>query len=176
MKENEKLDVNTPDPARKNGKTGGGTPAALLAKYREAILYVFFGGCTTLVNWGSYALTYNVLGIPNVPSVIIAWVLAVAFAFVTNKIWVFESRSWEGPVVRHELWTFLAARIVTGLLDLGIMALAVDVFHGNGNVWKLVSNVVVVILNYVASRLFIFTKGKGETRTAPEQARQPEKK
>ncbi len=130
----------------------------LFTKYKEQILYVFFGGLTTLINWGAYALCYNVLGVSNVPSVIIAWILGVAFAFVTNKIWVFESRSFDTKTVMRELWTFVAARLATGLLDLGIMYLAVDVLGGNGNVWKLISNVVVIILNYVFSKLIVFRK------------------
>ena len=130
----------------------------LFAKYKEQILYVFFGGLTTLINWGAYALCYNVLGVSNVPSVIIAWILGVAFAFVTNKIWVFESRSFDTKTVMRELWTFVAARLATGLLDLGIMYLAVDVLGGNGNVWKLISNVIVIILNYVFSKLIVFRK------------------
>jgi Predicted membrane protein len=140
---------------------------ALVLKYKEQILYVFFGGLTTLINWGAYALCYNVLGVSNVPSVIIAWILGVAFAFVTNKIWVFESRSFNTQTVLRELWTFVAARLVTGLLDLGIMYLAVDVLGGNGNVWKLISNVIVIILNYVFSKLIVFKKQEkpGEKET-----------
>ena len=140
---------------------------ALALKYKEQILYVFFGGLTTLINWGAYALCYNVLGVSNVPSVIIAWILGVAFAFVTNKIWVFESRSFDTKTVLRELWTFVAARLVTGLLDLGIMYLAVDVLGGNGNVWKLISNVIVIILNYVFSKLIVFKKQEkpGEKET-----------
>ena len=130
----------------------------LFTKYKEQILYVFFGGLTTLINWGAYALCYNVLGVSNVPSVIIAWILGVAFAFVTNKLWVFESRSFDTKTVMRELWTFVAARLATGLLDLGIMYLAVDVLGGNGNVWKLISNVIVIILDYVFSQLIVFRK------------------
>ena len=139
-------------------KSAGGKLRSLFQKYRGMILYVFFGGCTTVVNWAVYYLCYNLLHVPNVPSTIAAWVLAVAFAFVTNKLWVFESKSWKADVLLHELWTFLAARIATGLLDVLIMYLAVDVLHGNGNLWKLLSNVVVVVLNYIASKWFIFNK------------------
>ena len=130
-------------------------------KHKAVLLYLFFGGLTTMINWGAYALCYNVLGVSNVPSVIIAWILGVAFAFVTNKIWVFESRSFDTKTVLRELWTFVAARLATGLLDLGIMYLAVDVLGGNGNVWKLISNVVVIILNYVFSKLIVFRKRDG---------------
>ncbi len=138
----------------------------LFTKYRAMILYVFFGGCTTLVNMGAYYLCYNVARIPNVPSTVIAWLLAVIAAFVTNKLWVFDSKSWAKDVVFHEIWSFFAARIATGLLDVGIMYLAVDVMHWNATVWKLVSNVIVIILNYVASKLFIFRKKDTEEKEA----------
>lgn len=128
----------------------------LAVKYRSIILYVVFGAMTTLVNMAAYWLCYNVIGIPNVPSTIIAWVLAVSFAFVTNKLWVFDSKSWDEKTLRHEIPTFFGARLLTGLLDVGIMYVTVDVMGWNGMVWKLVSNVIVIILNYIASKLVIF--------------------
>ena len=131
---------------------------ALVVKYQDMILYVFFGALATLVNTASYYLCYNIIGISNVPSVIIAWLLAVVFAFFTNKLWVFKSKSFAPDVLKHEIPTFFGARLLTGLLDLGIMYLAVDVLHGNGTVWKLISNILVIILNYVASKLIIFKK------------------
>lgn len=130
----------------------------LAVKYRSIILYVVFGAMTTLVNMAAYWLCYNVIGIPNVPSTIIAWVLAVSFAFVTNKLWVFDSKSWDAKTLRHEIPTFFGARLLTGLLDVGIMYVTVDVMGWNGMVWKLVSNVIVIILNYIASKLVIFKK------------------
>lgn len=131
---------------------------ALIVKYQDMILYVFFGALATLVNTASYYLCYNIIGMSNVPSVIIAWLLAVVFAFFTNKLWVFKSKSFAPDVLKHEIPTFFGARLLTGLLDLGIMYLAVDVLHGNGTVWKLISNILVIILNYVASKLIIFKK------------------
>ena len=131
---------------------------SLIIRYQDIILYVFFGALATLVNTVSYYLCYNVIGMSNVPSVVIAWLLAVVFAFFTNKLWVFKSRSFAPDVLKHEIPTFFGARLLTGLLDLGIMYLAVDVLHGNGTVWKLISNVLVIILNYVASKLVIFKK------------------
>lgn len=130
----------------------------LILKYQDMILYVFFGALATLVNTASYYLCYNIIGMSNVPSVIIAWLLAVVFAFFTNKLWVFKSKSFAPEVLKHEIPTFFGARLLTGLLDLGIMYLAVDVLHGNGTVWKLISNILVIILNYVASKLIIFKK------------------
>ena len=134
------------------------TLSALFKKYRRQILYLFFGGCTTLVNIAVYSLCYKLCGIPNVPANILAWVFAVLFAFVTNKIWVFESRSLSFAVLLKECAAFFAARILTGLLDLGIMFTAVDHFHRNALIWKVISNIIVIILNYIASKRFIFKK------------------
>lgn len=129
----------------------------IFQKYKSIIAYLFFGVLTTLINWGSYFLCYNIVHIPNVPSTIIAWILAVAFAFITNKIWVFDSKSFDGKVLLHEIWTFIAARLITGILD--VINLAVDVFAMNSTVWKLISNIIVIILNYIFSKLIIFKKG-----------------
>jgi putative flippase GtrA len=134
----------------------------LVVKYQDMILYVFFGALATLVNTASYYLCYNILGVSNVPSVVIAWLLAVIFAFFTNKLWVFRSKSFAPDVLKHEIPTFFGARLLTGLMDLGIMYVAVDVLHGNGTVWKLISNVLVIILNYVASKLIIFKPGDSD--------------
>ncbi len=136
----------------------------LFIRYKSMILYVLFGGFTTLVNMGAYHLTFNMMGIPNVPSTIIAWLLAVIFAFLTNKQWVFDSRSWKADVLIREALAFFSARIATGLLDIVIMYAAVDVMHWNGLIWKLISNVIVIVLNYVASKLFIFKKNGDENR------------
>ena len=130
----------------------------IILKYKSIIAYLFFGVLTTLINWGSYFLCYNIVQIPNVPSTIIAWILAVAFAFITNKIWVFGSKSFNGKVLLYEIWTFLAARLIIGILDVVIMYFAVDVFAMNSTVWKLISNIIVIVLNYIFSRLIIFKK------------------
>lgn len=130
----------------------------LLEKYRSLILYVLFGGLTTLVNLVCYHLCYNVLSLPNLAATAIAWFFSVVFAFVTNKLWVFDSKSLEAKVLLYELATFFSCRIATGLVDLAIMYVAVDVMAWNELVWKLASNVIVVILNFVASKLIIFKK------------------
>lgn len=128
----------------------------LITKYKSIIAYLIFGVLTTLINWGSYFLFYSIVHIPNVPSTIIAWILAVAFAFITNKIWVFDSKSFDEKVLLHEIWTFIAARLITGILDVVIMYFAVDVFVMNSTVWKLISNIIVIILNYIFSKLIVF--------------------
>ena len=97
-----------------------------LKKHKEFLLYAFFGILTTLVNIVSYYLLYNMLFIKNVPAVIISWALSVAFAFFTNKLFVFESRSFKLSIVLRESATFFSARLFTGVLDIIIMYIAVD--------------------------------------------------
>ena len=130
----------------------------LLKKYKSLILYAVFGGLTTLVNMGAYWLCFNALGIPNVPSTIIAWFLAVSFAFITNKLWVFDSKSWKWQVLRKEIPAFISCRLATGVMDLVIMFVCVDLLGLHAMLMKLLSNVLVIILNYVFSKLVIFKK------------------
>ena len=136
----------------------------LFIKYKSLIMYAIFGALTTLVNWASYYLCYNVLKISNVPSTIIAWFLAVAFAFITNKLWVFDSKSFNKKTLVHEIWTFFTARALTGVLDVIIMFVAVDMLNWNSTVWKLISNVLVIILNYILSKIFVFRKNKTDSQ------------
>lgn len=131
---------------------------ALVRRYKDVILYIIFGGLTTLVNFLSFTLLYHAFGVSNVASNVVAWVLAVSFAYVTNKLWVFESKSFDKKTLKREIPSFFGARLLTGLMDLAIMYFAVDVFSRNAMVWKLISNGIVILLNYVASKLIIFKK------------------
>lgn len=137
----------------------------LFFKYKSFIMYAFFGVCTTLVNWVSYFLLYNVAKIPNVPSTIVAWLLAVAFAFITNKLWVFDSKSFNSKTLIHEIWTFIAARLLTGVLDVGVMYLTVDILGWNAMLWKLLSNIIVIIINYILSKMIVFKKENSDQST-----------
>lgn len=130
----------------------------LLRKYKNFFVYAFFGVCTTLVNLFSYRLFYFVLEISNVPATILAWLFAVLFAFITNKLWVFDSKSFAASTCLPELVKFLICRITTGVLDVGIMWFAVDKMMWNAMLWKLISNGIVIVLNYIASKLVIFVK------------------
>lgn len=123
--------------------------------YKMPILYIVFGGLTTLINIVVYSLFYYFVKIGNVPSNIVAWIIAVIFAFITNKLYVFESKN---ASIWYELATFFACRLGTGLLDLGIMYLSVDVFSLNELIMKIISNVIVIVLNYIFSKVIIFKK------------------
>ena len=140
---------------------------ALLRKYREQILYVVFGAGTTLVNVAAYWLLRRA-GLPTAASVTAAWIASVVFAFVTNKLFVFESRSWRPGTVLREALSFFSCRVLTYFLDLGIMVLFVDVLRFPDLPVKIASNVIVIVLNYVASKLLIFRKKKAPETEAGE--------
>lgn len=130
----------------------------LITKYKSIITYGIFGVLTTIINIVCYQVLYSQVHISNIVSNIIAWVIAVAFAYVTNKIWVFESKSLEPKVLFAEIWKFVTCRLATGALDLAIMYIGVDLIHGPSMILKIVSNVIVILLNYVASKIIIFKK------------------
>lgn len=127
-----------------------------LEKYRELLLYGIFGVLTTLINIVVYSLCYERIGISNVASNVVAWILSVLFAFITNKIWVFDSKSMEVSVLLKEAVSFFGCRLATGLLDLAIMYVTVDVMAWNSMLMKCISNVIVIVVNYIASKLVIF--------------------
>lgn len=130
----------------------------LIKKYKSVISYLFFGVCTTVINIVVYYLCYNIFGIANVPSTMIAWVVAVVFAYISNKLFVFDSKSFKTDVLVREGASFFGCRLLTGILDVIIMYVAVDVMNMNSTLWKFASNILVIILNYVASKLVIFKK------------------
>ncbi len=131
---------------------------ALIHKYSDIVSYLFFGGLTTVVNYVVYLPCYNMLHFSAAISNVIAWVVAVAFAYLTNKPFVFKSHDWSMQTVGPELTKFVGCRIGSGLLETAIIFVTVDCLNWNGNIWKLVTSVLVVILNYVASKLLVFRK------------------
>ena len=130
----------------------------LLKKYKAFFAYAVFGVFTTVVNIVTYNICYYNLEVGNTKSNIFAWILAVTFAYLTNKVWVFESRSWKWAVLKKEVVTFISCRLATGLLDLVIMYVCVDVMEWHALLMKIISNVLVILLNYVFSKLVIFKK------------------
>ncbi len=132
---------------------------SLIAKFinYETISYVVVGLITTVISIASFGVCHRKVHLGTVPSNIISWILAVAFAFVANKIFVFQSASWAAAVVWRELISFVSARLLTLLFDVVFVYITVDRLHWNDLLSKFCSNVVVMILNYLASKLFIFT-------------------
>lgn len=131
---------------------------ALYQKYRELILYVFFGGLTTVVNFVSYAVFAKMLGVDEITSTVIAFVLSVIFAYLTNRKWVFQSRASGWRAIGYEVATFFGGRIFSGLLDVLIMYVFVTRLGFYDLLIKILSNILVIILNFIISKLIVFRK------------------
>ena len=140
------------------------TIKTLYRKYRELIVYFITGVLTTLVNWAAYALCVRTFGWSVAVSNAVAWVVAVLFAYVTNKLWVFRSFSWEPRLVLKEAALFVSARILTGVFEIVSVPLLVNLgldasLLGVKGMWaKILVSVVVMVLNYVFSKLIVFRK------------------
>lgn len=128
----------------------------LVRKHWDILAYLVFGVLTTAVNYVVYLPCYNLLGLSAAVSNAIAWVAAVAFAYLTNKPFVFKSHDWSLGTVIPELTKFLGCRLGSGFAETAILFVTVDLLGWNGNLWKLLTSVLVVILNYAASKLLVF--------------------
>ena len=124
----------------------------------EKISYLIFGILTTIVNIAVYWVATNVFGIGYRAATVIAWLLAVAFAFFTNKFYVFKSKSVEPGVLLKEAVSFVLARVFSGVFDFGWMVLAVELIGMDDFIAKIASNIVVIVMNYFFSKLFIFRR------------------
>lgn len=144
----------------------------LLLKYKELLLYIVFGGGTTVVNFLVFALFQALLGERMyLFSNGLAWLAAVVFAYITNKLWVFESKSWQPKVLWREIPPFLGARVLSFTIEEVGLFVFLDLLKfnsfsltlagitlGGSLITKLILAVIVVMLNYFFSKLFIFKK------------------
>ena len=129
-------------------------------RYKELALYLVFGVLTTVVSLATYFILVPYLLNPDHPielqiANVISWIVSVTFAYFTNRKYVFESKSKNRL---KEAISFYSSRLVTLLLDIAIMFVGVTLWKGNDKIMKLVSQVVVIVLNYVLSKLFVFKK------------------
>lgn len=141
---------------------------------KETITYLIFGVLTTVVSFVSLKLFDMLLqGKMYLLSNTVSWVLSVAFAYVTNKLFVFESKSWSVNVLKKEIPSFVGARVASYFIEQGGLWLFMEVFGFKNRVFdfivislsglmtaKLIMSVLVVIINYVLSKFLIFAKGK----------------
>jgi len=142
----------------------------LFDKYHEIIMYCIFGVVTTLVSWIVYSLCErglsSISGLNNDLEMVIAgvvsWIVAVSVAFVTNKLWVFESKSWERKLVWKEAVTFYGGRGLTGLIEVAAVPALVKcgfdlvLFGVDGLPAKIVVSIVIMVLNYFLSKFISF--------------------
>ena len=124
----------------------------IFKKYKEQLLYIVFGIATTLVNFFAYFLLSK-LGLLTAISTVLAWILSVFFAFFTNRRYVFKA---EKNAFLKQFLSFFSMRIATGILDLFAMVLFVDVLKFNDLLIKILSNILVIILNYIFSKFWVF--------------------
>lgn len=130
----------------------------LLKKYQELIAYGIVGVLTTLLNLAVYFVLTSWLGVHYILSDIIAWVICFVFSFVTNKLYVFKSATWTFNTLLKEVAKFFTSSVFTGIVDVGLLYAMVDLMKINGTVSKLTDNVVIIILNYILRKLWVFKK------------------
>lgn len=127
----------------------------LYKKYKEIINYLIFGGLTTLISIVTYALFAKVFHIDYLISNVLSWIIAVLFAYITNKIFVFESKSKKNV---KEITSFFFFRVVSLIMEMVILYVFVDMLHIDDLVTKIIAQVIVIVSNYVFSKLFVFKK------------------
>ena len=129
-------------------------------KYKETILYLVFGVFSTIVNIATYLFCTRQLNIDFLKSNAIAWIAAVLFAYITNKLFVFESKNINIAFLIKEFTTFVSCRILSGIIEMVLMYIMINIISINDVIVKITTNVVVVILNFIFSKLIIFKKNK----------------
>ena len=136
----------------------------LYFKHKEIINYLLFGGMTTVVSWGTYSLFVKAIGMSVGVGNILSWICAVLFAFVTNKLFVFESKTWQPATALREFVSFIGARLATGVIEwfgvpfFSTHGLTHPLFGVKGLLAKIVVSIVVIILNYLFSKFLVFFK------------------
>lgn len=142
---------------------------AIFIKYHEIIMYCVFGITTTLISWSVYSVCEAWFGLSMRWAGVISWIISVSVAFVTNKLFVFESKSWNPGLVVKEAVTFAGGRLLTGVIEIEAVPRLVSwgfdmtLFGVNGLPAKIVVSVVIVILNYILSKFISFRNRRGKT-------------
>lgn len=131
--------------------------APVFSRHREGLLYLFFGVLTTAVSWGSFYLFHYPLALDELLANLLSWIAAVLFAFFTNRKWVFRTH---GVGVAREMLLFFGARLGTLLFEEAVIFVFVTTLAYHAMVVKMLGNIVVLILNYILSKLLVFRKKK----------------
>lgn len=127
-------------------------------KYKQTILYLIFGVLSTIVNIVTYVVCTRNLNIEFLISNWIAWIVAVLFAYITNKFFVFESKKTNIKFLIKEFSSFVSCRILSGITEMILMYIMISLMSLNDFIVKIITNIVVVILNFIFSKLIIFKK------------------
>lgn len=132
----------------------------MMMKYKETISYVIFGVFTTIINMGIYFVFAKIFHVNYLISNIIAWIIALFFAFITNKLYVFKSKEMGAFVLMKEGVSFAGFRMLSGAVEMAMMYVGVEWLLISDGAVKIASGFLVIMINYIASKLFIF-KRKG---------------
>ncbi len=127
-------------------------------RHKGILLFLLLGIVTTVVNYAVYLPLYNYIGMTATVSNCIAWVAAVTVSFLTNKPFVFESYDWSAKTVVPELVKYVGCRIGTGVAETAAIFIAVDLLGMDGNIIKLITSIMVIVLNYMGTKLFVFRR------------------
>lgn len=127
-------------------------------KYKEVLLYLFFGGLTTVISIGSYAFFDVSMHMDPMVANIFSWILAVLFAYVTNRIWVFDSNAEDMKGIIQEMVSFFGGRVATLLMEEVILYVGIKLLSMNSIAVKVAAQILVLIGNYLISKLFVFKK------------------
>lgn len=133
-------------------------------KYEDIILYLFFGGLTFLVCMVSYYIFATPLHMNYMVANVISWIIAVLFAYITNRIFVFKSKVKDFVGIVKEIWMFFACRLSTGVMEIIIMFVGVSLLHCNDLIVKGIAQVLVILSNYVLSKLLIFKNHNSDAK------------
>ena len=125
---------------------------------KDILRYLMVGVTTTIINTLAYHILARRLGIYYLTSTILAWIMAVLFAFFANKFLVFQQKDTRLDVMIREFISFIAARLATGGLDVAVMWLGVSILNQNDLMIKIISNMIVIVLNYILGKFFVFGK------------------
>ena len=125
---------------------------------KETISYVIFGVLTTIINLTSYYFFSKIININYLISNIISWIISVIFSYITNKLYVFNSKDKSKDIIIKEFIKFVNCRLTSGIIEMILLFLLVDIIKVNDVISKLVIGVIVVILNFIFSKLFVFKK------------------
>ena len=129
-------------------------------KYKEGLLYLFFGGCAFLLSVVLFAAGIYVFNLGEITSNNISWIICVLFAYMTNRTWVFTEKSHTLKGIAREFFSFVAGRFVTLWMENAIIWLFIEIIGINVLVTKIVGQFVVIVTNYIISKFIIFKKDK----------------
>lgn len=132
-------------------------------EHKEGMRYLVFGLLTTLLNLLIFTICCRIIRIPVLISTIISWIIAVLFAYVTNKLYVFDSKEIQKKELAREIISFFNARIVTLVIETVFLWATVIKLGLNEIIMKIIVNIIVIVLNFVFSKVFIFKEEKNRS-------------